>query len=435
MSDGIDKEQRPPEPPGMEEENKSPDNLREGSGEIKLREIPGLEELEARRKYGKKKSSSTTVFTLILVILFGFTVVVYLMNKYREEHILISAAEGTGTAVETGQSSTQAIPPTNRPDAGSQTSPVRKPPDKIALAREALTGEAVLKVRAKGPLISDEKDPEIAAVGEALRSRVELLNGIKRSRASRGGDAVETAAGVFQGFRINSTRVKTGDKITKDEIIVTTPSKGIFVIRGNILDAWRKCNYDTISRDLENSGIEILKEVDLQKGIVKVQLRVSDPEGASIKRDFLISDQNVGRVELGMTIQQMKSVYPENYGYVRKRIEHENDFFFVIKVFNEKDNPLFFVNEKDNKVWGIQIINSKYKTRKGIGIGSTLGRLKVYYRNPRIWTAKGSAPLVSVGEIVGVFILENKGIDFDRKIFPNEVKITSILIGNSPYLN
>lgn len=450
MGNDKDKDQIPPEPPGQEEKidgldelrkaSGETDELRKASGEIKLREVPGLADLQARRDYGKPKSKSTTLFTLILVVLFGFTVVVFLMNKHREENLMVIAAEEEGTAVEAVQDPGT---PAARPAAGTDvtpppvspgTEPARQQPKKIVLAREALTGEAVLQVRAKGPLISDERDPEIAAVGEALRARVELLNGIRRTRARRGGGIIETSAGRFQGFRINSTRIKNGDKITKDEIIVTTPSKGIFVIRGNILDAWRRCSYEMITRDLENAGITVAKSVDPAKGVVSVQLSISELKGSSVANNFLISGRRVGRVELDMTIQQMKSVYPENYGYVKKKLEFENNFFYVIKVFDEKNTPLFFVNERDNRVWGIQIISDKYKTGKGIGIGSTLGRLKIYYPNPRIWSTKGSAPLVSVGSVDGVFILQNESVDFERKIFPNSAKITGILIGGSPYL-
>lgn len=442
MSNDKDRDEIQPGPPGSEEEVKKPVDRLTESGEIMLREIPGLRELEARRT-GKSKPS-TSVFTLILLLLFGFTVVIFIMNKYRQEEILVSAAEEeTGTAVMVSDSSGTGTSPAARsaaaankpgPAAGPQTSQPRVAPQKYVLSEDGLSGKALLKTRAQGPLISDEKDPEIAAVGDALRSRVEALYGVRTRRARSGSAIIETTAGVFQGFRINSTRIKSGDRVTRDEIVVTTPSRGTFVIRNSILDGWRRCNYEQITRDLENSGIKVVKWADPDQGTVNVNLDVAALKGSRVALDLLISRQQVGRVALDMTIPQMKSAFPEDYEYVRKQIMHENEFYDVIKVFDGKKEPLFFVNEKDNRVWGIQVISDKYKTARGIGVGSTLGSLKIYYKNPKIWSAKGSAPLVSIDGIEGVFILENGSVDFARKIFPDSARINSILIGGSPYL-
>ena len=428
MSDDKNKDENLPEPPGKAEEIKGPGDQKKDTAEIKLREIPGLAELEVRRQLGKGKKSSATFFTLVLVILFGFTVIVYLMDKYRDESYMGMTIEEKTTLVETSGSSVKAPPPAVRPASGKEG------PKKYMLAGAKLSGEARLQVRAKGPLISDDKDPEVAAVGEALRARVEMLNGVKIKRARRGDSITETTAGVFLGFRVNSTRIKSGDQVTKDEIIVTTPSRGIFVVRNNVLDAWRNCDYEKILGDLQASGIKVIKKTDPERGIVNVQLRVTAAGNVTIDNDLLISRQKVGRLELDMTIRQMKSVFPVNYGYVKKRIEYDNEFYNIIKVFDDKGTPLFFVNEKDNKVWGIQIISGKYKTGKGIGVGSTLGSLKIYYPKPRIWSTRDSAPLVSVEGITGVFILQNVGVDFVRQIFPDNVKIDSILIGGSPFL-
>jgi hypothetical protein len=431
MSDDKDLHEIVSEQLGKTEVIPGTGDQKKDTGEIRLREIPGLAELEARRKQPKK--SSTSAFTLILVILFGFTVVVFLLNKYREDHILATAAEEEAAVVERGRTA-GADAKKATAMVGDQKPQAEPAPKKYILTEGDLSGEAPLKVRAKGALVSDEKDPEIAAVGEALRTRVEMLHGIKSRTTNRGGIVTETSSGTFQDFRINSTRIKSDGKITKDEIIVTIPSKGIFIIRDNMLDAWRNCNYETIMQDLINAGIGIDIRRDAVKGIVNVKLSITTLKGIPAANDYLISGRKVGSIELEMTILRMKATLPANYNYVKKRIEYDNEFYNVIKVFDEKKNPLFFVNEQDSKVWGIQIISGKYTTEKGIGIGSTLGRLKIYYPNPKIWSYKGSAPLVSVAGLAGVFVLENEGIDFEKQVFPNNTKIASIVIGGSPYL-
>jgi hypothetical protein len=429
MSNDKDRDETLSGHPEKTEVIKGPGDQNKDTGELRLREIPGLAELEARTRQPKK--STPSFFTLILVILFGFTVVVFLLNKYREDRILAIVLEEEAAIVETGRTAGTGAKTT----VGDKKSPAEPAPEKYVLAEGDLSGEAPLKVRAKGALISEEKDPEIAAVGEALRTRIEMLYGIKSRRTSGGRAVTETASGTFQGFRVNSTRIKSGGKFTKNEIIVTTPSKGIFVIRDNMLDAWRNCTYEKIMQDLVNSGIEVEKQRDPVKGFVNVKLSVTTLKGIPAANDYLIAGRRVGRIELDMTILRMKATLPANFSYVKKRIEFENEFYNVIKVFDEKKNPLVFVNEKDSKVWGIQTISGKYNTAKGIGIGSTLGRLKIYYPNPKIWFIKGSAPLVSVEGLAGVFVLQNEGIDFKKRIFPNSTKITSILIGGSPYLD
>lgn len=308
MTNEKDNDELLPEIPGtgMDEEVNDTAGRKKQTGEIKLKEIPGLAELEAHRKTGRK--SSTTSFTWILLLLLGFSAAVYFLNKYREDHILATLAEETPVTV-------------------------------------AKTRPTAVKASADNLIPSSAEETKIAA----------------------------EVPGIQQP-----------DK-------QTIPGQA-------------------------PSGKAALKF----KGTVAI--------------DYLISRKKVGRVEVDMPIIAMKAALPGSYGFVAKKIEFENDYYTVIKVLDENKTPLFYVNEKDSRVWGIQIISDKYKTAERIGIGSTLGNIKMYYSKPKIWSAKGSAPLVSVSELDGVFVLQDKGVDIGKGIFPDSAKIESILIGGSPFL-
>ncbi|MCK4766680.1 MAG: hypothetical protein KAW12_31095 [Candidatus Aminicenantes bacterium] len=431
MSNNENQIPEPPETTGLdelEELARGPEDENRDSGEVNLRVIPGLAELESR----EEKKSSLGLFTLILLVLLIFAILMYHLNTEREKELLTANLDVSAPAAVTQ--------PADNEDAvsravGPTTAPQKVVPKKVTLSEEDLTGSAKLAIRDQGALISVEKDPEIAAVGEAFRKRVEMIHGFKRTTAPKDGTVTETARGVVQGFRINSTRVKKQKNIIKDEIVISTPSRGVFVVKNNVLDGLRNTTYEKLYRDLEQSGIRVLKDTDSAKGIVKIRFRVTRSSGgSSTVNEFLITGQRLGKIEVDMTIAQMEAAIPKEYRFVRKRLSHEGEFYNVIKVFDEKQNSLFFVYEKDHKVWGIQVISNKFKTRNAIGIGSTLGDIRIYYARPKIWSANENVPLVSVSGIDGIFVLESEGTDFDRRVFPNSAKIVSIILGGSPFL-
>lgn len=431
MSNNEDKNQGSPDTSGLdelEELARGAEEEKRDSKEIKLREIPGLKELESR---GEKKSQ-LGLFTFILLVLLIFAILMYHLHNEREKELMTAALEEQTTAAVTQFADRE----TGAPQAAVRPTPApKKIIPKVVISEEDLIGSAKLAIREQGAVVSVEKDPEIAALGEAFRKRVEVTQGITRAAPAKDGTVTETIRGVFQGFRINSARVKKQKNTLKDEIVVSTPSRGVLVVKDNVLDGLRNTTYEQLYRDLEQSGIRVLKETDEAKGTVNIRFRVIRGRGvSSIVNEFLIAGQRVGYIDVNMTIAQMEAAFPKSYRAVRKRLSHEGEFYNVIKVFDSQQNSLFFVYEKDNKVWGIQLISSKFKTRSGIGIGNTLGDLRIYYSAPRIWAANQNVPLVSVTGVGGIFVLESEGTDFAKRIFPNSAKIVSIILGGSPFL-
>ena len=111
----------------------------------------------------------------------------------------------------------------------------KKEPTLYKLSNELFQGAAPLKVKEKGPVISEENDPEIAAIGDALRIRVETILGSKTR--TRRGIETKTTSGKFHGFKVTNTFQRKGDQVIRNETSIVTPARGWVMIKGNILDA------------------------------------------------------------------------------------------------------------------------------------------------------------------------------------------------------
>ena len=310
------------------------------------------------------------------------------------------------------------------------------PPPVFELSGDIFQGIAPRQVKEKGPVISEESDPEITAVANALTTRIEILSGSKTT--TRGGVETKIISGYIQRFRIVSTLQKKGGQVIRDDISITTPSRGLILIKNNILDSVRNMDYEKFIKELETAGITVVKIPETNEETVKVQLKMTKFNGVPASPEYIIGENSVGGVEIGMPIGNLESVLPANkYVVVAKKVEHENKYYNTFKVYDKRNKSLFFVNEKDKQVWGIQIVSNLYKTAKGIGIGSRLGELRINYldNSPvKITTTAGGLPFVSVGEIKGIFILQAKGLSFETQEFPHETRITDILLGGSPFI-
>jgi hypothetical protein len=430
--------QPPPGEPILKKEEKPipmpPDRLPEMEEEISLH-IPE----PARAPFSSLTRMLLVVVAVLLIILF------YFMFKPREAPQIsgkpAGEKEGKVTAAQEPERVTEEIQPAYKDTDVDKTR--IKPDEKgkeitlYKLSDEVFQGTAPLKVKEKGPIISEESDPEIAAIGDALRHRVEILHGSKTS--TRGGIETKITSGKFHGFMITNTFQQKDDQIISNVTVIVTPLRGRVLIKGNILDSIIRTDYEKLHRELETAGIEVIKTPLIGEGIVNVQLRVTKLYGIPVKPEFLIGSESVGSVELGMPIERIHTVLPPSkYITIEKEILHEDKFYNTYKVCDLQTEPLFFVNAKDNKVWGIQVVSKKYRTAKGIGIGNTLGELRINYlgnTDIKIGETSGKVPFVSIDEVKGIFLLQGEGIDFEMQVFPNDARITYIMIGGSPFIH
>ena len=170
----------------------------------------------------------------------------------------------------------------------------------------------------------------------------------------------------------------------------------------------------------------------LPGNMVGMQLRSLRFFGKPIPGELLISGKNVGRISLGMSVAQMEKLFIESHIVLKRKILVNEIYFDVYKILDQSNEPLFYVYENKGKIWGISLISEIFKTEKGIGIGSNLGAMRVNYPQIKLSHSEKKTPFVQLQGISGLFIIQGDGIDFVKKVFPNENKIISILIGNSP---
>jgi len=426
----------------MEIEHKPLKKLKE-TGSMPVDTLPELEdEISVPEPVRTPTSSLTRVLLMIMAVL--LIILFYFMFKRGETPPVMDQSEETGTTEVTKKPETsfeEIQPAETDTDTVMDITAIRpaekkKEPILYKLSNELFQGTAPLKVKEKGPVISEENDPEIAAIGDALRIRVETILGSKTR--TRRGIETKTTSGKFHGFKVSNTFQRKGDQVIRNETSLVTPSRGWVMIKGNILDAIRKTDYEKFHRELEVAGIEVIKTPVTDEGIINVQLRVTKLFGRPVKPGFLIGSSSVGGVKLGMPIKMLESVLPHNkYIVIEKEILHEDKFYDTYKVCDLQIKPLFFINAKENKVWGIQVVSDRFKTARGLGIGDTLAEFRInYLKNTdiKIGATPGGIPFVSIDEVTGMFLLQEKGINFVTQVFPNDAEITYVLLGGSPFI-
>ncbi len=321
-----------------------------------------------------------------------------------------------------------------------QRKPMVEPEDQtqeFAFSDDIFQGEAPLRAEAEGVLFTKERDAELVAIGDAMNIRARLLFGIKT--AQKGDILTETCKGNFNGFKISSLKVRLSGKITQDEISISTPSRGLIKITGKTLDSVTRTRYDQILKDLEAAGLKAFKRLLPEKNAVQIQLRMIRISTFRSGDANLFTGTSVGKISLDAKISDMKSLLPPRYRMIKRRIMMENEFVIIYKIEDQKRTPLFYVYERDAKIWGIQIENDSFRTARGLGIGSSLGAMRIYYTNLNIRSLPGKVTYLWINQEdykeIKFILVDDKRINFDDNIFPFDIKVNSILIGKSPYLN
>ncbi|MDQ1354796.1 MAG: hypothetical protein QG657_5105, partial [Acidobacteriota bacterium] len=254
---------------------------------------------------------------------------------------------------------------------------------------------------------------------------------------TKDGIITTTTTGTFMGFKVTHTLQQRGGEVLKDEIAMTTPSRGQITVKGNILDSMTKINYQTFLNDLKNAGLEVIKTPLPDEGIINVQLRVTGSLVPVVNPDFLIGSSSVGAVDLGMPVKKMESLLSRKYELVFKRLADEGTYYDTFKVLGPGGHPLFYIIGTNGKVSGIQVVSEKFKTSRGVGIGNKLGEFRIcYLQNGKMTVSSTLAgnPFASIGGIHAQFFLQGRGLNFASQIFPDDLKISDILLGTSPFV-
>lgn len=289
------------------------------------------------------------------------------------------------------------------------------------LTDEPFAGQAPLKARAGGPLVSPEADPQLAALVDAFRIRIHVMQGSQSLVRNR--TLTRITKGELRGFKVlASERIEDG-KVIAEEAQVLTPRNGLIKTVGRVLAVLQKTDLAGVLAEVKQAGMESSPlPATAEGGMSRVQLRFARPWGKAVPAELLIAGNGVGGLALGMPVSEIKKHLPASYGVLKRKVLVNDVNYDVYKVMDPAGEPLLFVYEKEGLVWGISIISAAFTTRQGIGINSTLDQIRLLCSQVKAAHSGKRTPFVRVEGTAGIFIIQGGG----------DKKVISILIGESP---
>ncbi len=299
--------------------------------------------------------------------------------------------------------------------------------ESISLTNENLSGESQKILSKKGAILSEENDPKLVAIVDALIKRLEITKGVKTS--TRRGVLSKRWRGTYRGYKIDAQRKEKKGKVILNKILLTTPSRGIASINNGVLKSVKKLTYDKFIEELINNGISISEDKQLDENNVLVNLSILPPKNALSKKDFLLSASGIFGIKGGDGIESITLHLPAGFRVIKKSIEISEDITYNIhKVHNKQFHPLFFVKEWDERIAKVEIISTRFKTKEGIGVNSSLGLLRIYFPNLKISKTTDNMVIIKHEEIGGYFILDSTIEDFTNLNFKDSAKIIKIIL-------
>jgi hypothetical protein len=159
--------------------------------------------------------------------------------------------------------------------------------------------------------------------------------------------------------------------------------------------------------------------------------------------EFLLAKHQAGAVVIGMTIDNLHALHKPTS---TKLVAHylEGEFTPMLEVYLEGDTnqsiPSLLIEIDKNSDWivgRIKVNDSRFRTDKGIGVGSTLGAIRKAYAVK--WIGFGEGPLcANVEDINMTFELDitNPPNEWyktrDQRLIPDSAKVMSVSLYRSP---
>jgi hypothetical protein len=289
------------------------------------------------------------------------------------------------------------------------------------LTDEPFAGQAPLKIKADGPVFALEIDPQLAALADAFKIRVQVMQGSQT--LNRGATTMRTTKGDFRGFKVNAVEKIENGVAVSEEIRVETPKKALIKTVNHVLETALKTDFQGFVAEIRNAGLEFFP-VPVQAGanVFRCQIRALGNWGKPVTGELLLAGNSVGHISLGMPVDRMKNQLLASYILLKRKVLINDIYYDVYKILDQGNEPLLYVYEIDGRVWGLSLISAAFKTAKGIGIGSSLDQMRIHYPLVKLAYSEKKTPFVKVEDVNGIFIMQGDG----------EKKIISILIGNSP---
>ncbi|MFN3405065.1 MAG: hypothetical protein ACK40G_13270 [Cytophagaceae bacterium] len=161
---------------------------------------------------------------------------------------------------------------------------------------------------------------------------------------------------------------------------------------------------------------------------------VLDLNEESVSEEYRISKEQAGYAKIDMTIEELNTFY--NKTKIRQAsysLDGQSYQAYFIKT-NSDSSALRIepVCNKDCRIYRIKISDPSYKTKTGIGVGSTIADIKKYHLIDSIESTE-EGPGVRVERLGLTFLLDPLTLpgNLVKETLPEEAKVSGIIISKS----
>jgi hypothetical protein len=178
--------------------------------------------------------------------------------------------------------------------------------------------------------------------------------------------------------------------------------------------------------------------MNVQRLIIQIWILVLpatlSAENLNSHNDFHLAKNTAGSMALGMAVDKLYSIYGKA-NIKQVDLESEGQPTPALEIYlrgDKKDKPSLVAAIEGVIIGSAIIYNPRFRTDKGIGVGSLLGDLRKHYKVN--WIGSGEGIVVArVDELGMSFVLNPDDIPktwtaSDDKSMPNKTRIISILL-------
>ena len=147
---------------------------------------------------------------------------------------------------------------------------------------------------------------------------------------------------------------------------------------------------------------------------------------------FHLAKDRAGAVRIGMSVDELYNEYGHrNTKLVDRFTEGLFNPVIEISINGKKSLIAEIAPRKDFVIQRISVLDDRFRTKEGIGIGSTLGELRIHYHDVKILAGEGGMPCARVDSLGMTFGLEEPPF-YQHPNVSATAKVTSVLVTWTP---